>query len=54
MIFFMSDSLSHVVVKAGIARHLGHCDTPMTERHYAHLAPNYVADRNLVIVEGQG
>jgi integrase len=27
-----------------IARQLGHCDTRMTERHYAHLAPNYVAD----------
>jgi hypothetical protein len=23
---------------------LGHADTRMTERHYAHLAPNYVAD----------
>ena len=27
-----------------IARQLGHSDTRMTERHYAHLAPNYVAD----------
>jgi len=27
-----------------IARQLGHADTRMTERHYAHLAPNYVAD----------
>jgi hypothetical protein len=23
---------------------LGHADTRMTEKHYAHLAPNYVAD----------
>ena len=27
-----------------IARQLGHADTRMTERHYAHLAPSYVAD----------
>jgi integrase len=27
-----------------IAANLGHADTRMTERHYAHLAPNYVAD----------
>jgi integrase len=27
-----------------IAAQLGHADTGMTERHYAHLAPNYVAD----------
>lgn len=27
-----------------IAKALGHSDTRMTERHYAHLAPNYVAD----------
>ena len=27
-----------------IARQLGHSDTRMTERHYAHLAPSYVAD----------
>ena len=32
------------VPTAVIARQLGHCDTRMTERHYAHLAPNYVAD----------
>lgn len=29
---------------AVIARQLGHADTRMTERHYAHLAPSYVAD----------
>jgi hypothetical protein len=29
---------------AVIARQLGHSDTRMTERHYAHLVPNYVAD----------
>jgi integrase len=27
-----------------IATQLGHADTRMTERHYAHLAPSYVAD----------
>jgi integrase len=27
-----------------IAEHLGHADTRMTEKHYAHLAPSYVAD----------
>ena len=27
-----------------IAHHLGHADTRMAERHYAHLAPSYVAD----------
>ncbi len=27
-----------------IAHHLGHADTRMTERHYAHLAPSYIAD----------
>jgi integrase len=27
-----------------IAAQLGHADTRMTERHYAHLAPNYISD----------
>jgi integrase len=27
-----------------IAGQLGHADTRMTERHYAHLAPSYVAE----------
>ena len=27
-----------------IAAQLGHADTRITERHYAHLAPSYVAD----------
>ncbi len=27
-----------------IARQLGHADTRVTERHYAHMAPDYVAD----------
>jgi integrase len=27
-----------------IAEQLGHADTRMTEKHYAHLAPNYVAE----------
>jgi integrase len=32
------------VPMAVIARQLGHAGTRMTERHYAHLAPNYLAD----------
>jgi integrase len=32
------------VSMAVIAAQLGHSDTRMTERHYAHLAPSYVAD----------
>jgi integrase len=32
------------VPMAVIAEQLGHSDTRMTEKHYAHLAPNYVAD----------
>jgi integrase len=27
-----------------IAAQLGHADTRMTERHYAHLGPSYVSD----------
>ena len=27
-----------------IAKQLGHADTRMTEKHYAHLAPSYVAE----------
>ena len=27
-----------------IAAQLGHSDTRMTERHYAHLSPSYVAE----------
>ena len=27
-----------------IAEQLGHADTRMTEKYYAHLAPSYVAD----------
>ena len=27
-----------------IAAQLGHANTRMTEKHYAHLTPNYVAD----------
>lgn len=29
---------------AAVARQLGHSDTRMVEKHYGHLAPNYVAD----------
>lgn len=32
------------VPMAVIAAQLGHSDSKITERHYAHLAPNYVAD----------
>jgi hypothetical protein len=32
------------VPMAVIARQLSHADTRMTEKHYAHLAPNYIAD----------
>jgi integrase len=32
------------VPMAVIAQQLGHADTRMTERHYAHLAPSYVAE----------
>jgi len=39
---------SHLAMNAAplgvIAHQLGHSDTRMVERHYAHLAPNYVAD----------
>jgi integrase len=30
------------VASAVIAAQLGHSDTRMTERHYAHLAPSYI------------
>ncbi len=45
---------------AVIAKQLGHADIRMTERHYAHLAPSYVAETirasfpNLGIVEADG
>ena len=29
---------------AVVAQNLGHSDTRMVEKHYAHLAPSYVAD----------
>jgi integrase len=37
------------MLKAGvpmsvIASHLGHANTRMTEKHYAHLAPSHVAE----------
>ena len=39
---------SHLAMKGVglgvIAAQLGHSDTRMTEKHYAHLAPSYVAD----------
>ena len=27
-----------------VAKNLGHSDTRMCEKHYAHLAPSYIAD----------
>ena len=27
-----------------VAKNLGHSDTRMVEKHYGHLAPNYIAD----------
>jgi integrase len=38
---------SHLVmsgVPLVVAHNLGHADTRMTEKHYAHLAPSYVAE----------
>jgi len=39
---------SHLAMAAtpmgGIAAQLGHVDTRMAEKHYAHLAPSYIAD----------
>ena len=32
------------VPMAVIAEQLGHADTRVTEKHYAHLGPSYVAD----------
>ena len=28
-----------------VAHNLGHADTRMTEKHYAHLAPSYIAEK---------
>jgi integrase len=37
-----------------IAAQLGHRDTRMTEKHYAHLAPSYVADTIRAALPGSG
>jgi integrase len=37
-----------------IADQLGHADTRMTERHYAHLAPSHVADTIRAALPGFG
>jgi len=42
-------SYASTMVRAGaplmiVAQALGHADTRMVEKHYAHLAPSYVAD----------
>jgi integrase len=45
---FRHTAASHLVI-AGVplnvvAHNLGHADTRMTERHYSHLAPSYIAE----------
>jgi integrase len=35
--------MSEIAPFGVIAAQLGHADARMTEKHYAHLAPNYVA-----------
>jgi adenylate cyclase len=47
--FMVGDSETEIeiadrAVAGVIAEQLGHADTRMTEKHYAHLAPSYVAD----------
>lgn len=37
-----------------IAAQLGHADTRMTEKHYAHLAPSYIADTIRAALPGLG
>jgi hypothetical protein len=37
-----------------IAAQLGHADTRMTERHYAHLAPNYVSETIRALLPDMG
>ena len=37
-----------------IAAQLGHSDTRMTEKHYAHLSPSYVADTVRAALPGLG
>ena len=37
-----------------IAAQLGHSDTRMTEKHYAHLAPSYIADTVRAALPGFG
>lgn len=37
-----------------IAAQLGHADTRMTEKHYAHLAPSYFADTIRAALPGSG
>lgn len=37
-----------------IAAQLGHADTRMTEKHYAHLAPSYVSDTVRAALPGLG
>jgi integrase len=41
---YASALASRGVPMSVIAAQLGHADTRITEKHYAHLAPNYVAD----------
>jgi hypothetical protein len=36
--------MSEVAPMGVVAAQLGHADTRMTEKHYAHLAPSYVSE----------
>src|ERR1700746_973971 len=49
---------SHLVTAGAplqvVAANLGHADTRVTEKHYAHLAPNYVADVIRATMPGLG
>ena len=41
---YASRSVMRKIELMVVARQLGHSDTRMAEKHYGHLAPNYVAD----------
>lgn len=41
---YASRLVMNAVPLAVVAAQLGHSDTRMVEKHYGHMAPNYVAD----------
>ena len=45
---FRHTAASHLVMSGVplnvVAHNLGHADTRMTEKHYAHFAPSYIAE----------